>query len=91
MEMAKIISISKTVNSTPLSPLMIKTLRAACIKQSNHEPFGQVDLNGSFNALLNREFIAAKTIIIRGKKEVFWFVTTSGKNTLSKLGFTEAC
>ena len=91
MEMAKIIPISKVINSAPLSPLMIKTLRAACRKQNNSEPFGQVDLNGSFTALLNREFIAAKTITIQGEKEVLWFVTTSGKNTLSKLGFTEAC
>lgn len=89
--MAKIIPISKTINSTPLSPLMIKTLRAACRKQSNQEPFGQADLNGSFTALLKREFIAAKTITISGKKEVLWFVTASGKNTLNKLGFTEAC
>ena len=89
--MAKIIPISKSINSTSLSPLMIKTLRAAYKKQSNHEDFGQVDLNGSFNALLNRELIAAKTITTRGKTEVVWFVTTSGKNTLSKLGFTESC
>jgi len=89
--MAKIVPISKIIKSAPLSPLMIKTLRAACKKQNNNERFGQNDLNGSFTALLKREFIDAKTIIIRGEKEVLWFVTTSGKNTLSKLGFTEVC
>jgi len=89
--MAKIIPILKIIKPASLSPLMIKTLRAACKKQNNNERFGQKDLNGSFTALLKREFIDAKTVTIMGKREVLWFVTISGKNILGKLGFPEAC
>jgi uncharacterized protein YceH (UPF0502 family) len=91
--MAKIIPLLKYKRTivSPLTPLMLKTLRAACKKQNNREPFGQTDLKGSFNALLNREFIDAKIITVKGRKEVSWYVTTSGIKSLSKLGFNEPC
>jgi len=89
--MTKIIHITKHIKQKPLTPLMIKTLRAACEKQSKHEPFGQKDLDGSFTALLQRELIDSKTIDNLGKKEVLWFVTISGMNTLTRLGFTDIC
>lgn len=91
--MAKIIPLLKYRKTTvsPLTPLMIKTLRAACKKQKEHEPFGQTDLRGSFNALLNRNFIDAKIITVKGRKEVSWYVTTSGIKSLTKLGFNEPC
>ncbi|MEO6288860.1 MAG: hypothetical protein ABIO76_03000 [Ginsengibacter sp.] len=90
--MTKIIPITGFIKHAPLSPLMIKTLRAACKKQNNKEAFGQKDLDGSFIALLKREFIASKTIILpNGYKEVLWFVTTAGREMLRKLGFKEAC
>lgn len=69
--MVKIISISSKKNSAPLRTLIMQTLRQAFRKQNNHEPFGQADLNGSFMALLNREFNAAKTITISGKKKFY--------------------
>jgi hypothetical protein len=87
--MAKVISLfSKTA---PLSSLMIAALKAACIMQSNNEPFGQIDIHGSFAALLRREFIDAKTIYFNGEKMVSWYVTQSGKYTLRKLGFASQC
>ncbi|MDQ6755348.1 MAG: hypothetical protein M3004_00275 [Bacteroidota bacterium] len=91
--MAKIIPLLKYRKKivSPLTPLMIKTLIAACKKQSSRERFGQTDLKGSFNALLNREFIDAKVITIKGKKEVCWYVTQAGKKSLIKLGINEPC
>jgi hypothetical protein len=89
--MTKIIPITKYIKEKPLTHLMVTTLRAACKKQSNHEPFGQKDLNGSFTALLKREFIGAKRIITNGKTTISWFVTATGIKRLHNLGYTEAC
>ena len=89
--MAKIISISKFSKKKPLTPLMIKTLRAACKKQSNKERLGQIDLDGSFTALLKRELIDIKTITFKGKTQRSWYVTRMGIRTLSKMGFDESC
>jgi hypothetical protein len=50
---AKIIKLTKV--ALPLTFSMIKTLRAACKKQSNNKIFGQKDLNGSFIALFKRD------------------------------------
>lgn len=91
--MAKIIPLNK-VNKTatlPLTPQMIKTLRAACEKQKNHEPFGQADLDGSFMALLQREFIDCNTSKLIGEQKVIWFVTAAGIKALEKAGIKNAC
>lgn len=50
----QVIRLLKDAKNKPLSPLMVKTLRAAYEKQKNHEPLGQIDLDGSFTALLKR-------------------------------------
>ncbi|MEP6595089.1 MAG: hypothetical protein ABJA71_04040 [Ginsengibacter sp.] len=89
--MGKIVSLGKYTESVRFTPLMIKTLRAACKMQSNHVPFGQASLNGSFTALLKRGCIDAKTITFNGKKEVTWYVTRRGIKALDKLGFDEPC
>jgi len=89
--MTKIIPITKYIKEKPLTPLMVTTLRAACKKQSNHEPFGQKDLNGSFTALLKRDFIDAKRTGTNGKTIISWFVTSTGIKSLRSLGYTEAC
>ena len=91
MIMAKIIPILKYTKTRPLTPLMIETLRAACKMQSSNEPIGYNELDGSFIALLNRSFIDSKTIIVKGTKEVSWYVTTAGIKSMRKLGFTEEC
>ncbi|MEO8763380.1 MAG: hypothetical protein ABI416_03795 [Ginsengibacter sp.] len=87
--MAKIIPILKNTTSRPLSPLMIKTLRAACKMQDNNEAIGQNELDGSFIALLKRSYIDSRTITVNGKNEVSWYVTRAGKNSLRKLGFND--
>jgi hypothetical protein len=89
--MAKVIPIIKFTKRNKLSPLMVKTLRAACKKQTNHERLGQIDLDGSFTSLLKRELIDVKTITINGKREVSWYVTREGINTLISLGFNDPC
>ena len=83
-------SIARFTNRNKLSPLMMKTLRAAYKKQNNHERLGQIDLDGSFTALLKRELIDVKTITIKGRREVSWYVTTQGMKTLVGLGFNDA-
>jgi hypothetical protein len=85
--LAKIIPLFE--EQDPLTPLMIKTLRMAWEKQAKHEPFGQIDIDGSFAGLLRREFIDAKTMIFEGEKMVSWYVTRSGKHALTKLGFND--
>lgn len=77
--------------ATPLTSLMIKALRLACQKQSNSEPFGQIDIDGSFAGLLRREFIDARTIIFNKQTHVTWYVTTTGKSALVKLGYGDPC
>ncbi|MEO6219220.1 MAG: hypothetical protein ABIO81_02245 [Ginsengibacter sp.] len=64
---------------------MIKTLRDAVERQNNHELIGQIDLDGSFTALLRRELIDVETITIKGKKERSWYVTSAGIKSLNKL------
>lgn len=61
---------------------MIKALKMAHEKEINNEPFGQVDIEGSFSGLLRRGFIDAKTIIVNGEKLVHWYVTVAGKHAL---------
>jgi hypothetical protein len=73
----------------PLPPLMIKALRMAYEKQSNNEPFGEIDLYGAFAGLLRREFIDAKTTIVKGEILLSWHVTSAGKYALIKLGFSD--
>ena len=89
MVMAKIIPILKYTITRPLTPLMIKTLRAACRMQSGNQPIGYKDLDGSFIALLNRAYIDSRTITVNGMNEVSWYVTTAGINSLSKLDLTK--
>ncbi len=88
-KMGKIIKFTKA--ALPLTPSMIKTLRAACRKQSNNKSFGQKDLNGSFLVLVERELISAKTIMGTNEKQVSWYVTDAGVKTLSNLGFNDPC
>lgn len=89
MTVAKIIPLFE--ETVKLTPLMIKALRTACQKQSKNEPFGQIDIHGSFAALLRRGFIDAKTIMFEGEKMVSWYVTRAGKFSLKKLGFEHQC
>ena len=76
-------------NASSLTPLKLKALRMAYEMQSNNEPFGQIDIYGSFAALLKRGFIDTKTIIVNKEVLVSWYVTSAGKYALIKLGFSE--
>jgi len=89
--MGKLISLRKYTESVKLSPLMVQALRAACKMQSNHIPFGQANLAGSFIPLLKRGCIDYKTIIHNGEKELTCYVTTRGLKALGKAGFNETC
>lgn len=91
--MAKVIPLHKVIkaSTSPLTTLMIKTLKAACAKQKNNEPFGQEDLDGSFMALLKREFIDCNTSKLPGVEKVIWFVTPAGIKALEKAGIKDAC
>lgn len=91
--MAKIIFLKSTNNPTPLplTPLMIKTLKLACEWQNRNEPFGQKDLDGSFTALVKREYISCKNVHVSGDIEVTWFVTEAGKKALKKIGINQKC
>jgi hypothetical protein len=84
--MAKIKSLFE--NASSLTPLKIEALRMAYEMQSNNEPFGQIDIYGSFSALLRRGFIDIKTFIINKEILVSWYVTNAGKYALIKLGFS---
>lgn len=88
--MAKIISINPSANE-PLTPLMIKTLQAACKLQEKNEVFGQVDIDGSFTAAVNRGYMDTKTQLVDGKEQVFWFVTRAGRKALKDSGNEEPC
>ena len=85
MGMAKIIPLFE--NASSLTPLKIKALRKAYEMESQNEPFGQIDIFGSFAALLKRELIDAKTIVVKGERLVSWYVTRAGKYALIKLGW----
>ena len=85
--MAKIIPLF--AETSPLTPLMIKALRKAYEMQDKNEPFGQIDIDGSFSGLLRRGFIDAKTVIIKGEILVSWYVTGPGKYALLKEGFSD--
>ncbi|MEO8765967.1 MAG: hypothetical protein ABI416_16825 [Ginsengibacter sp.] len=87
--MAKIMSLFPKQN--PLTRLMILALRLACKKQLLNEPFGQIDLEGSFAGLLRRDFIEAKTIVYNKETHVSWFVTRLGKLALIELGYNDGC
>ena len=76
-------------NASSLTPLKIEALRMAYEMQSNNEPFGQIDIHGSFAALLRRGFIDAKTIIVNQEILVSWYVTSAGKYALIKVGFSD--
>ena len=89
--MAKIIPLFKFDKRTALSPLMIKTLTEACEKQDKHMPIGQVDLNGSFTALVKRGLIDAERVQINSGMQTTWFVTNKGIQTLKKSGSNEPC
>jgi len=91
--MAKIIPLIKVITQSalPLTPLMIKTLRLACKMQSNNESFGQIEIKGSFTALVKRQFIDCKNINIFGELQVCWYVTEAGKNALIKIGIKDKC
>ena len=84
--MAKIIPLF--TETPPLTRLMIKALRKAYEMQSNNEPFGQIDIDGSFSGLLRRGLIDARTIILNGEILVSWYVTGPGKYELIKHGFS---
>lgn len=66
---------------------MIKGLRKAYEMQNKNEPFGQIDIDGLFAGLLRREFIDAKTIIVKGEIMVMWYIISAGKQELVKPGF----
>jgi hypothetical protein len=76
-------------NASSLTPLKVEALRMAYKMQSNNEPFGQIDIYGSFAALLRTGFINTKTIIVNQEILVSWYVTSSGKYALLKLGFSD--
>ncbi len=83
--MAKIISIGKFTKQKPLTFLMIKTLKAAWEMQLKNEPFGQADLDGSFMILVERSLIDAKSILLKGHKEIRWYVTKKGITALHRM------
>jgi hypothetical protein len=85
--LAKIISLFE--KTPPLSPLMLTALRKAYEMQDRNEPFGQIDIDGSFFGLLRRGFIDARTIIVKGEILFSWFVTSAGKYALINFGFSE--
>ena len=85
--MAKIIPLF--AKKPALTPLMLKALRKAYEMESQNEPFGQIDIFGSFAALLKRELIDAKTIVVKGERLVSWYVTRAGKYALTKEGFSD--
>ena len=91
--MAKIIQIDPVINASeePPTPLMIKTLKAACKLQANNEVFGQVDVDGSFTAAVQRGYISSKSKTRNGKQETFWFVTKLGRQALKSAGIDESC
>ena len=91
--MAKIIPIDIVKNASDelATPLMIKTLKAACKFQANDEEFGQVDTDGSFTAAVKRGYIASKSKTINGKKKPIWFVTMLGRQALKSAGVNVAC
>ena len=87
--MAKIILLFKFDKKTPLTPLMIKTLREACKKQDKKMPIGQVDLSGAFVALVKRGLIDAERVQVNSGMQTTWFVTNKGIQTLKNLGSSE--
>lgn len=70
----------------PLSKVMIKTLKEACICQNKNIPFGPVDLGGAFVALINRGLIVNENVIIRGRMHSKWKVIPEAISLLKNLG-----
>ena len=74
-----------------LSTTMIKTLVAACNKQSKKEAFGPRDIKGSFLPLINRGFINTEEKTVNGRTVIIWYVTKSALETLKSLGIQVKC
>jgi len=93
--MTKVISINSLVGikkkNLPLSNIMIKTLIAACGKQSKKEAFGPKDIKGSFIPLVNRGLINTAEKIIDGKTVITWYVTKSAIEILRNSGVNVTC
>jgi len=70
---------------------MLRTLEEACKKQCNGEPLGQIDLDGSFTALLKRGLIDARTRKFGSRKLITWYVTKDGIRTLKRMGSGVSC
>lgn len=68
----------------PLTPSMRIRLRKALEMQTEKLPFGQKDINGSFNALLERGLIKSRNITIDGIVTTDWYVTDNGIASLEK-------
>jgi hypothetical protein len=71
-----------------LTPLMITTLKKAYSMQVQLIPFGQQDIDGSFNALLSRGLIKSREIYVDGIKVLNWFVTESAIKVLKDRDIT---
>lgn len=82
--MAKIISIN-TINKklSPLTPLMINGLRQAMDRQIKNEILSQSNFKGSFVVLVKRGMIDCRQTILKGEKQVFWYVTNEGIRALN--------
>jgi len=70
---------------------LITTLKEACIRQNKNIPFGPVDLNGAFVALINRGLIINENIVVRGRIHAKWKVTPEAISMLKDLGVDIAC
>ena len=86
--MGKVIRLAKAhfqgETKSPLTPLMLQTLKKAYEMQLNNVAFGQKDIDGSFNSLLNRGCIKSKEMMVDGIKSVEWYVTESAIRLLNK-------
>lgn len=81
----------KKSRQRPLTPLMIKTLLAACEKQNKSISFGPQDIKGSAMTLINRGLIASHIINRKGKSQETWYVTQQAINMLLEMGIKVSC
>jgi hypothetical protein len=73
----------KRKRKSPLSKLMIEALLSACADQNKGIPFGPIDNNRSFSALIERGLIT--------KKKLSWHVTKEAYDILTNMGFEIPC
>lgn len=73
--------------SLPPSKKMMYTLRT-CRRWEILRPllpYGPVDINGSFNGLLNRDLMGIRKVSIVNNTFFTWYVTDKGKSLLKKI------